>query len=121
VVESVARARYISLRNPPKRRATDLAGGRLLIYEPDMNMAHGLEENETRGYVDIDNIPPWDTWIDYAYEANANYLLSWVPGPFLALVAGGIAVSPEMCFRFLEDTDLELRARLGSLLVTAAR
>lgn len=121
VVESVARARYIALHAPPKRPATDLAGGRLLIYEPDMNMAHGLEESETRGYVDIDNIPPWDTWIGYVVEAKAHYLLSWVPGSFVALVTDGIAVSPEMCFRFLDDTDFDLRDRLRRCGITAAR
>jgi hypothetical protein len=121
VVESVVRARYIALHHPQKRLATDLAGGRLLIYEPDMNLAHGLEESETRGFVDIDNIPPWDTWIDYVIEAKANYLLSWVPGPLVTLVTDGIAVSPEMCFRFLDDTDFELRDRLKSCGVAAAR
>ena len=86
-----------------------------------MNLAHGLEESETRGYVDINNIPPWDTWIDYIVDAKANYLLSWVPGPFVALVTDGIAVSPEMCFRFLDDTDFGLRDRLKSCGVTAAK
>ena len=112
VVESVDRARYIALRHPAKCRAADLAGGRLLVYEPDINLAHGLEESETRGYVDVDNTPPWDTWIDYVHEANANYLRSWVPGPFLELVSGGIAVNPEECIRWLDDTNFELRDRL---------
>ena len=95
--------------------------GRLMIYEPDINLAHGLEESETRGYVDIDNIPPWDTWVDYIYEANANYLLAWVPGLFVALVTEGITVSPEKCIRWLDDTDFELRDVLKRCGVAAAR
>lgn len=85
-----------------------------------MSLAHGLEESETGGYVDVDNIPPWDTWIDYVYEANGNCLLSWVPGPFVSLVSDGIAVSPEMCFRWLDDTDFELRGWLKRLGLAAA-
>ncbi len=85
-----------------------------------MNLAHGLEESETRGYVDIDNIPPWDTWIDYVVETNANYLLSWVPEQFVTLVTAGIAVSPEECFCFLDDTNFELRDRLKSCGVSSA-
>ena len=77
VVASVAEARYISLDHPPRQSAKDLAHGRLLVYEPDTNLAHGLEELETNGFVDIDNIPPWDTWIVSIYEpADVNYLLS---------------------------------------------
>src|SRR5262245_2725740 len=56
VVESVARSRHIALGCRPPAPATSLGGGRLLLYEPDINLAHGLEEGATSGYVDIDNI-----------------------------------------------------------------
>ena len=108
VVEAVTIARYVALGWPPKRMATDLSGGQLLTYQPDLNLVHGLEEMETCGYVDIDNIPPWDTWIDYICEANGNYLLCWVPAPFIPLVADGIAVNPELCFQWLDDTDFDM-------------
>lgn len=113
VVGSVAVSRYMGLKHPKKCRASDLANGRLLIYEPDINLAHGLEEGETNGYVDIDNIPPWDTWVAYIYEGESNYLLSWVPPQFVALVTSGIQVSPEECFRWLDRTEFKLKATLG--------
>jgi hypothetical protein len=84
-----------------------LAGGRLLLYEPDINLAHGLEESETCGYVDIDNTPPWDTWIAYLYDRDKNFLLSWVPGEFISLVTAGIEVSPEESFRWLDEQTLQ--------------
>jgi hypothetical protein len=116
VVESVARARHCARRLLPERPDVDLSGdGRLLIYEPDINLSHGLEEDETDGYVDVDNIPPWDTWVAYLYEPTGNYLLSWVPAAFVELVSAGIHVSPEVCIQWLGTTDFELRSHLRGL------
>jgi len=83
-------------------------GGRLLLYEPDRDLAHGIEEEETRGYVDVNNVPPWETWVAYIFEPEANYLLSWVPRQFISLVSAGINVSPEKAFRWLDTEDLLL-------------
>ena len=116
VVASVAVKRFLSLGRPSEMKAANLAGGRLLIYEPDVNLAHGLEELETNGFVDHDNTPPWDTWVAYIYEPNCNYLLCWVPPEFVQIVSNGISVSPEESFRWLDDADLlltrEFRGRL---------
>jgi hypothetical protein len=84
VVASVARRRHAALGRPQVLPAGDLAAGRLLIYEPDFNLAHGLEELETMGFVDLENTPPWDTWVAYVYEQKQNYLLSWVPRDFIS-------------------------------------
>src|SRR5262249_3909370 len=40
-----------------------LAGGRLLLFYPDVNLADGAAYQESRGYLDIDNAPPWDSWV----------------------------------------------------------
>jgi hypothetical protein len=113
VVGSVALKRYLALGRPKRTHAKDLAGGRLLLYEPDINLAHGLEESETCGYVDLDNTPPWDTWIAYLYDrdkkydCDRNFLLSWVPDKFISLVTAGIRVSPEVSFSWLDEQDLK--------------
>ncbi len=84
------------------------------MYEPDVNLAHGLEEEETLGYVDINNITPWDTWIAYIVEPEAEglqwvqYLLSWVPPEFIPLVGGGIDVCPDECIRWLDCEECAL-------------
>ena len=75
--------------------------GKILVYFPDENLCHGLEESETEGFVTVDNVPPWDTWIAYIYTKEENFLLSWVPDEFVNLVNSGIEVSPEECFNWL--------------------
>jgi hypothetical protein len=115
VVGSVAIKRFLALGRPERRAATDLRGGRLLIYEPDVNLCHGLEEEETRGFVDHDNTPPWDTWVAYVCEGGRSYLLNWVPGEFVSLVSKGIDISPEQSFRWLDGERFLLTEMLRKL------
>jgi len=90
IVDSVSISRYRALGDPnkfsvpAKQVAKDLAGGRLLLS--------GLDDSETPhvqqvsdGYFDRHQLPPWDTWVAYIYEANTNYLVSWVPKEFIDL------------------------------------
>jgi hypothetical protein len=73
--------------------------GRLLTYFPDENLACGVAEAETGGFLTVDNVPPWDTWVAYLYEGDqASYLVSWVPGKMTTVVDSGIHVNPEKCF-----------------------
>jgi hypothetical protein len=46
----------------------DLAGGRLLIVEPEESDWCCLSEPETDGFIDALDIPAWDTWVCYAHE-----------------------------------------------------
>ncbi len=93
--------------------AGSLEGGRLLIYFPDLDLADGAAEAESRGYFDVNNAPPWDTWIAMVMDAGGDekypYLVSWVPREFLSAVQKGIDVNPEQCIRWIEDADVELR------------
>jgi len=111
VVASVAGKRYLALGRPQEEPARNLAGGRLLIYEPDVNLFTGLEEDETNGYVDYDNVPPWDTWVAYIYEPKRDYLLSWVPPEFVTLMTSGINAS-DRSIGWLDEADLLLTASL---------
>src|SRR5689334_7231944 len=66
IVRDVARQRTI---DAAVRLATavssisDLRGGRLLVYFPDAELADGAAEAETNGFFDINDAPPWDTWV----------------------------------------------------------
>jgi hypothetical protein len=52
----------------------------------------------TQGFLTVDNVPPWDTWVAYLHEdAQTNYLVSWVPGPLIRMVGEGIRLIPEEC------------------------
>ena len=89
-----------------------LERGRLLVYLPDMDLCDGAAEQISLGYFDVNNAPPWDTWIgifaDTGSPRSGSYLVSWVPPPFLSLVEKGIEVNPEQCILWLDGADVSL-------------
>ena len=109
--------------------ATSLYGGRLLAYFPDDNLADGVAEMVSDGFFDVNNIPPYDTWVwvvrntrtfEYANheqgETEANYLVAWVPPDFIPLASRGIDVNPEGCILWLdtmEDEFVQSIRRMG--------
>jgi hypothetical protein len=91
------------------RPAINLAGGRLLAYEPDANLADGAAQLATCGFIDVDNVPPWDTWVGYIAEAGGlNYLVSWVPPTLIDLADWGVEANPEQCIWWLDEHDTVL-------------
>lgn len=83
----------------PAAVSSDLAGGRLLVYEPDFNVEDGASEYMSKGYFDERDAPPWDTWVCY----SDRRLISWVPPSLVGLVQAGIATNPVDCIRFVEE------------------
>jgi hypothetical protein len=83
----------------------DLAGGRLLLYSPDENLCDGAAQYTSKGFFDVDNIPPWDTWVCFFEQ----YLVSWVPPKLVELANQGIDVNPERCILWAPDTALNYR------------
>jgi hypothetical protein len=100
---------------------TVIAAGRLIAYSPDFNLACGMSEAETKGYFDVNNLPPWDTWVALLDAPNAKHfevsLIAWVPPVFVPLVQAGIDVIPEQCVLWLEDCPAPLQ-RLWRKVVT---
>jgi len=108
--------------------AADLCGGRLLAYFPDDNLCCGTAEAESQGFFDVDNIPPYDTWVwmvrnvrTFAHadgacgEMDANYLVAWVPPDLIQLANAGVAVNPETCILWLDALDDEFVRSLRRL------
>ena len=106
----------------------DLCGGRLLAHFPDDNLFDGAAEAESQGFFDVNNIPPYDTWVwmvrnvrTFAYadgargEMDANYLVAWVPPDLIQLANGGVAVNPEKCILWLDTLDDEFVRSLRRL------
>lgn len=96
IVEGVVARRAQLLRSAgryPVELSADLRGGRLLCYAPDENLFDGAAEYSSIGFFDVENIPPWDTWICY-YDI---YVIGWVPPELLRLADEGINVNPEGC------------------------
>lgn len=75
-----------------------VAGGRLLLYWPAENVSDGASEQATRGFFDVDDAPPWDTWVTY----SQGTLLSWVPAQLLDLVKAGIDANAVGCIQWLD-------------------
>lgn len=100
----------------PVRSAADLRGGRLLVFFPDEGLSDGAAEVETRGFFDLDNAPPWDTWVglfrDVEAERSADYLVSWVPKRLVDLIDRGIRANPEECICWLDGTSLTVAVHL---------
>jgi len=93
----------------------DLFGGRLLVYFPDLDLCDGAAEAESRGFLDVNNTPPWDTWVAFAHypdNSDHSYLVSWVPPQFIPLAGAGIRVNPEECVKWLTDSDVPLKNQL---------
>jgi hypothetical protein len=86
-----------------------------MIYFPNNDLACGAAEQETAGFFDVNNVPPWDTWVTYFQDQQQNidsfdneYLIAWIPPAFVDLANEGINVNPEQCIMWLSDTSVEL-------------
>jgi hypothetical protein len=106
-VRSVISSRSRHLRDVPGPGGVDaLAGGRPLVYFPDLQLADGAAEQATMGFFDVDNTPPWDTWVallrgNALGPSIADQLVCWIPPSFISLVERGIGVNPEGCIDWL--------------------
>ena len=75
----------------------DPNSGRLLLYSPSENLACGAAEASSNGFFDVNNVPPWDIWVDFSERT----LVSWVPPALLDVAQMGIYVNPEACIRWV--------------------
>jgi hypothetical protein len=107
----------------PARTRADLRGGRLLVYFPDFELADGAAEAETSGFFDVNDAPPWDTWVSLCSDPEltghglaAVYLVSWVPPALVASVQRGIDVGMTGCIAWLEETNTGLATCLSGTL-----
>jgi hypothetical protein len=130
-VSSVSAERSGRLFSSGKRNlpsVTGLCGGRLLAYFPDDNLADGWAQTVSKGFFDVDNIPPYDTWVwmvrnmrAFKYsdgasgELEADYLVAWVPPDFIQFASDGVAANPEGCILWLDTLDDEFVRSLRRL------
>lgn len=122
IVEQVAEARSRILQESGREfssSGSDLCRGRLLLYAPQENLADGAAEYGSFGFFDVDNVPPWDTWISM-FE---KYLTSWVPAPLIGMAQEGIDANPEQCILWADDPSVSkepVAAAISQLLQRAA-
>ena len=92
-VEGLSRAGLIPNNNSESSR------GRLLLYAPDDNLFDGAAELQSKGFFDVNNVPPWDCWVIYFHP----YLVSWIPQICIDLAQAGIDVNPEQCILWADE------------------
>ncbi len=97
VAEVVARRSRLTPATSAEKRDTDV-GARLLLYTPSENLACGAAEATSNGSFDVNNVPPWDIWVDF----SEGTLVSWVPPALIDVAQMGIDVNPEGCIRWAE-------------------
>lgn len=122
IVVQVTEGRSQLLRQLAKRSesgSSDLRSGRLLLFAPQDNLSDGAAEYVSLGFFDMDNVPPWDTWI----AMFGKYLVSWVPPQLIRLVQEGLDVNPEQCILWADDpsvSKVSISATLRKLLAEVA-
>jgi hypothetical protein len=84
----------------PAGARNDLDGGHLLLYLPDQQLADGAAEQASNGFFDMDNTPPWDSWVALVRDSRADVssrdqLICYVPAELRDFVQRGIDVNPE--------------------------
>jgi hypothetical protein len=95
VTEVVAQRSRLTAGTPAERGDLNV-GGRLLLYSPSENLACGAAKASSNGFFDVNNVPPWDIWIDF----SEGTLVSWVPPALLDVAQMGIDTNPEECIRW---------------------
>jgi hypothetical protein len=71
--------------------------GKLLLYEPLETVSDGAAEAASRGFFDVEDAPPWDTW--FLYSNGAIY--SWVPNSMIPFAQAGIDANPVDCIHWV--------------------
>jgi hypothetical protein len=135
VVDGVAQTRADALAAAgrlPANPAPDLAGGRLVLFEPDESLSGGETEEPSGGFFDHESSPGWDTWVAYVVDAERtaawerwletrrsgdwedlrSFLVAWVPPPLVESVDFAILVGMGGCIRWADDVDTAFTRRL---------
>ena len=79
-----------SEKRSPTQPTSDLAGGKLLLFAPEDSVLDGAAQYASKGFFDVDNVPPWDTWICFVEK----YVVCWVPPQLLELADSGVNADP---------------------------
>jgi len=73
----------------------------LLVVDPAASVFDGAAWVASNGYLDVNNVPPWDTWLltlpPHPEGSRGRLVLCWVPEWAGDLVDEGIVVEPVSC------------------------
>ncbi len=97
----------------PVTTQSQLAGGKLLIYFPDEQVLDGASEMASKGFFDMYDAPPWDTWVGLFHDSRGTHLLSWVPPELIEFAEAGISINCVDCIGWASNINVELSRKLG--------
>jgi hypothetical protein len=75
-----------------------LSDTKLLLYEPLETVSDGAAEAASRGFYDMEDTPPWDTW--FLYEDHSIFCC--VPDSAVARAQAGIDANPVDCIHWAD-------------------
>ena len=109
-VTSLIQTRRMLLDRQVNSNSIDLTGGKILRYEIDNTDSCGFSPSESNNYIDVDDMPGWDTWFHfYRHSQYGDCILCWVPPIFISLAQSAIELNPVDCICFV-DLEAELSA-----------
>jgi hypothetical protein len=76
--------------------------GKLLCYEPLETVEDGASAYLSRGFFDMEDAPPWDTWFLYSKDA----IFSWVPDSLVQNAQAGIDANIVDCIHWCDWSEL---------------
>jgi hypothetical protein len=76
--------------------------GKILLYEPLETVTDGAAASSSRGFFDIQDAPPWDTWFLY----SGGTIFSWVPESLVPNAQAGIDANPVDCIHWCDWSKL---------------
>jgi acyl-CoA-binding protein len=100
--------------------------GRLLAYFPDAELGDGAAEAETHGYFDVNNAPPWDTWVALFADGGSSdsayreYLVAWVPAALVPIAETGMSVCMEDSITWLDRLATPVSQRVRAIISASA-
>lgn len=124
LVRDLGQSRQHALRHRKQQvrhEAPIVAGGRFMLYFPDQNLSDGYSAEVSGGFFDVQNLPPYDTWVSFFVEQDhpqpsaRRYLLCYIPAPFVEAADAGIEGNAESCIVWLEQSDASIRRRVAAL------
>lgn len=123
IVARLTETRAVLLRDAglyPEDISSDLAGGRLLLYDPCGTDSSGGSWATSSGLFDVEDAPPWDCWIAFVHQefkrlpewpqlsTKWESVVSWIPPSLVAVADEGIWANPMYCVQWADETDLPI-------------
>ena len=81
--------------------------GKLLLYMPLETVSDGAASASSRGFYDMEDAPPWDTWFLY----SEGTIFSYVPESLFTLAQAGIDANPVVCIHWATWANLSAQLK----------